>query len=329
MDKRVFFGQNIVIKNTLRIISKQLAVTLWRERWTELLAAAALTLVFLVAHLAALLSFLAGSAVGELQQKVDMTVFIARDASPLAVQAFEEQLAVQVEQGKIVRFSKLDKADALQEFKRLFPDKIGFLQRFGAENPLATMFTVVPPASEQALAQLETWLTADQWHDTIDQRQFARSQKLRDFVRKFLHGLQWSSGAIYVIWLLFVLIAFALVFHVISLMLRHRQGEISVMRLVGARLMMIRWPLLLEGLVLFAIAFVASLLVLWLTMAQLQSAVSELLLSAQLNGDAPRSVFDFARGFMQITAVNGLLFLAGTLAATVLAVERGLRREVV
>lgn len=309
-------------------VFRNVGTSLWRNRLTVFFSSIALALVFLLVHLSMLIGLFVDDFLQNLEKKVDIPVMIQNEASDFHVESFRLELEKKKESGEFLDFWELSKDDALKVFEEKFPDKTQFLERYNLENPLSTVFGIVPNLKKTSYEEIQVWLLSDEFREIIDQKHIQNMSNLRDRFDLFIDASQVTHYATYFFRLFFYLIAFVLVFHVVSLMIHSRSREISIMRLVGARLSFIRSPFILEGGVLFLFGFLISAFLFWGVLSVFQSGISSLLID--VSGDSTLLPFFTDENITSFVLLkNGLFLLLFSLIAGFFAVEKVLRKKVI
>lgn len=167
------------------------------------------------------------------------------------------------------------KEDALEEVKRMFKDKKNLIATYEKDNPFKASFSVTLTDLEQAdniQAQIEN-------SSEIVSNVVAHSDTMETLV-KIADGIKIMSIVILVI---LILISIFIITNTIKLTVHARRKEISIMKYVGATNGFIRWPFMVEGMIIGVISVLVSLAILCPCYTSVATAIEEGMISARLN----------------------------------------------
>jgi cell division transport system permease protein len=196
-------------------------------------------------------------AANEVREKVLVDVYLKSDAKPADVQRVEQRLKNDTPYVGTVDFVSKEKAYA-QEKKRN-PEAYELL----GSNPLPDTFRVTPdsPGNVEKLRDALAPVAANGQRAAIDPT-IDEVKNRRDDTQKILTAtrvVKLSMGALAI---LLVLASILLIANTIRLSLFSRRREVEVMKLVGATDWFIRWPFIIEGIVMGALGGVLAILLL-------------------------------------------------------------------
>jgi cell division transport system permease protein len=196
-------------------------------------------------------------AANEVQEKVLVDVYLKTDANKADVERLGARLREDTPYVGSVQFVSKDQAYA-QEKKRN-PEAYELL----GSNPLPDTFRVTPssPGEVEKLRDALAPVAANGQRAAIDPS-IDEVKNRRDDTAKILTAtrvVKLSMGALAV---LLVLASILLIANTIRLSLFSRRREVEVMKLVGATDWFIRWPFIIEGIVMGALGGVLAILLL-------------------------------------------------------------------
>jgi cell division transport system permease protein len=196
-------------------------------------------------------------AANEVREKVLVDVYLKSDAKPADVQRVEQRLKNDTPYVGTVDFVSKDKAYA--EEKKRNPEAYELL----GSNPLPDTFRVTPdsPGNVEKLRDALAPVAANGQRAAIDPT-IDEVKNRRDDTQKILTAtrvVKLSMGGLAV---LLVLASILLIANTIRLSLFSRRREVEVMKLVGATDWFIRWPFMIEGIVMGALGGVLAILLL-------------------------------------------------------------------
>ena len=196
--------------------------------------------------------------VKEVESVQGMQVFINKDTT-------EEQI---IELGDKIRNLEIDgvkvvnqavrktKEDALTTMKERFKEKQDLLATFEGENNIFTESYVVTLTNLEYSNQVQDEI---QKMDNV-KRITSRDQTITTLI-KFANGIKIVTGAILI---LLIFISMFIIANTIKLTVHARRKEISIMKYVGATNNFIRWPFIVEGMIIGIFASAISIIIIGL-----------------------------------------------------------------
>ncbi|EHN12942.1 Cell division protein FtsX [Patulibacter medicamentivorans] len=190
---------------------------------------------------------LANGAADDVRSRVQVSVFMDKKATKADVARVEQRLQ-RTEHVKSVKF--VSKEQALAEQKKQNPEAYALL---GKMNPLPDTFRITPDSAgdtNSLLASLMPKGTSGKgapFDAAIGEVKASKSETNK--IVKITGAVKLSIGALA---LLLIVASILLISNTIRLSLFSRRREVEVMKLVGATDSFIRWPFVIEGLILGA-----------------------------------------------------------------------------
>jgi cell division transport system permease protein len=184
----------------------------------------------------------------EVRNRVLVDVYVANDANDSEVAQLEEELAA-TPSVKTVQF--ISKEEALEKERERNPEAFELLGR----NPLPDSFRLYPDDPDQVHAIV----------DHLEAQNLAAIDEVRDRedeTDKILKATGFVKALTAMLAALLVLASIALVANTIRLSIFARRREVEVMKLVGATNWFIRWPFVIEGLIVGAMGGILAVLLL-------------------------------------------------------------------
>lgn len=213
-----------------------------------------------------------GNIVGSVSNKIDIAAYVEKDLSLEAAGALQLRLSKIPGVDKV---SFISRTEAWKNFKEEFGDKLE-LDSVIAENPLPHTFNVrvkVPeflPRVAKEIAGVEG----------VDEVRY--SGQLIDQVRSLVDAVRIGGAA------LVVLISFAtllIVVNTIRLTVLARETDIYIMKLVGATNNFVKWPFIIEGVLLGLLGGICSFLILKFAYDAIYTRISVALPFVPMVGD--------------------------------------------
>jgi cell division transport system permease protein len=196
-------------------------------------------------------------AANDVRSRVLVNVYLKTDAKPDDIARVKGLLDTKVAHVGTVQY--VSKAKALQEQKERYPEAYDLL----GSNPLPDTFRVTPDKPDNALKLKDALApaapgggttTIDPAIDTV--------KNSKDDTQKILVATRVVKLTTGLLAVLLVVASVLLVSNTIRLSLFSRRREVEVMKLVGATDWFIRWPFVIEGIVLGALGGLLAILLL-------------------------------------------------------------------
>lgn len=220
--------------------------SLWRNAWMALASMSTVTISLFVLAFFVVLSVNVNHVTAILQNQVEVRVFVKPHV------ARSEELALLHRAAKWPEVRKIDfftKEEAAHNLKREFPDQKALFAVIAKSNPLFDGYDVYAQ-SPQDIPQLARRFS----HNALVHNVVYQGTIIRRLTRlgKILKWAGWIVEG------LLGLATLLIIVNTIRLAVFARRREIQVMRLVGATNWFIRWPFIMEGLVIGLIGAIAA-----------------------------------------------------------------------
>lgn len=224
-----------------------------------------------------------------LESQVQISVYMSDNLSDLEMREIGTRIS---KMPNITQVTFIGKEEAMKRFKQRLGDQQGLLSALGETNPLPNSFEVkldkperVKPTA-QAISQMKGVENAKFGQEVVEQL-FTLTRMLRIF------------GVVLILFL--AMAALFIISNTIRLTVFARRREIGIMKYVGATDWFIRWPFLIEGMLLGFLGALIAVLLLGQTYSALTQQVYESLAFLPL---IPQYPF--------ITNISLILLLTGT-----------------
>jgi cell division transport system permease protein len=250
-------------------------------------------------------------AANEVRGRVLLDVYMQRDASSSDLERVRRRIADDTPHVKKVEF--VSKAQAYKEESKRNPEAYRLL----GSNPLPDTFRVTPDDPDNIHAILDSLAPVNpQGHRQVADQSIDIVRNRKDETNKILTVTKLVKWAMVVLTTLLVLASILLVSNTIRLSLFSRRREVEVMKLVGATDWFIRWPFMIEGVVLGALGGVMAVLLL---------AVGKIALIDPLSKDFALIAAPETIGFFALAGLLLLASVAVSAAGSGLSLRRFLR----
>lgn len=224
-----------------------------RNAWLGVATVAVLVLALISVNVLVGVNTLINRAVAILEEKVDITVFFKPDAHEAVVNQarfFLEDLP----QVRRVELVPAEQALALfRERHRNDPDILAALDELN-ENPLGATIRITARDTRNYPFIVET-LQNPQFADAIQGRSYDDHSASIEAVRALADNVRLVGMGLIIV---FTLIGILIVFNTVRVAIYTQREEIGIMRLVGASSPYIRFPFVIQGIVLALIALLVT-----------------------------------------------------------------------
>jgi cell division transport system permease protein len=236
------------LKEALRALSRNAAPS----------AAATITVVLTAVVLGIFIPIVQATTgtANEVRNRVLVDVYIANSATDAEVEELRQELAAAPDVRKVQFISK---EEALAKERKRNPEAFDLL----GSNPLPDRFSIYPDDPDQVAAianRLAPMNAAGKREPAFAAIDEVRNRE--DDTEKILQAtglVKWLAGGLA---LLLVLASVALIANTIRLSIFARRREVEVMKLVGATNWFIRWPFVIEGVIVGAMGGILAILLL-------------------------------------------------------------------
>jgi cell division transport system permease protein len=233
----------------------------------------------------------------EVRDRVLVDVYVANDSTDSEIAALEDELAATQ---NVERVEFISKEEALENERENNPEAYDLLGR----NPLPDLFRLYPDDPDQVSAIA----------DRLNSQNLAAVEDVRnreDDTDKILEATGFVKALTAMLAALLVLASIALVANTIRLSIFARRREVEVMKLVGATNWFIRWPFVIEGLIVGAMGGILAVLLLTIAKETFVDPLSDrfALIAAPDTIDFPLLIVLLLISCMAVSAVGSGLTL--------------------
>ena len=195
-------------------------------------------------------------AANDVRKRVLVDVYLVRGATQADIARVRSQL---LDTAGVRRVEFVSKQDAYQQQRRKDPEAFALL----GENPLPDTFRVTPENPDDVLkiASALAPEAAGGGHTPID-RAIDEVRTRRDDTTKILEVTRFVKLMAGTLATLLIAASIFLIANTIRLSLYARRREVEVMKLVGATDWFIRWPFVIEGIIVGALGTLLAILLL-------------------------------------------------------------------
>ncbi len=236
-----------------------------RNGWLSMAATLVLALTLFIVSVFALQTYVIKATTRTVENKLDMAIYIKDSPSEEEVAGFITQIKAMSDVKELIY---LNKEQVIEEWNKLHVDEKIKSQVSAENNPLPR--TIKLKATDPAqLDGIYEGIKASAFYPNIRSVSYGNN---RQIIQQLVARSRQTQRNGIIISSIFVLISIIFVYNTIRLIIRFRQDEIGIMKLVGATDSFIRGPFVVEG-ALYGIA--AGLLTLLALFFYLKNGLSE------------------------------------------------------
>lgn len=207
--------------------------------------------------------------VKDVQSKVEIKVFLKDDAT----QAQKEDILAKVKAVEgVTTVSYETKAQALANFKEQFKDDQEILAGYNEQNnPLPNSY-IVNLAQPDVADKVQKALELPDGKPMAGIDQIGNDQQMINTITSFANTVKWVGLILFIV---LIGVSLFLIINTIKITVYSRRREIGIMKFVGATDWFIRWPFVIEGIVIGLVGSVLAVAVIYGIYASLiKSAMS-------------------------------------------------------
>ena len=224
--------------NTIGYFVSDAFRSLKRNKTISIASIITVFITFIVLGVFSLVAQNANLAISGVEDKIEIAVYLDDDIS------LDNQKEIQVklaEQDGVKDVTFLSKEEAYNDFKESTEDNEGMLQGYTLEsNPFPASFVVKIDDS----SKIDDIASAVEDMDGVEE--VKNQQDLVSSISAFVKGIRYVGTILFVI---LVAVSIFLIMNTTKLTVYSRRREVGIMKFVGATDWFIRWPFIIEGIV--------------------------------------------------------------------------------
>jgi cell division transport system permease protein len=224
--------------NTIRYYFREAFHSIYRNNWISIASVGVVAVSLLILGSSLLMVLNANHLATGLESSVEISIFVKDKASPAEVQALEGQIRALPD---VASVEFVPKARALEEMKQNLGDKKDILAGLEDKNPLPDTLRVKAANVELVAPLARQFEVLPQ----VDQVRYGQG-----VVEKLMALSRWVRTAGLITMALLGAAAIFLIATTIRLSVFARRREIEIMKFLGATNWFVRFPFLLEGMIL-------------------------------------------------------------------------------
>lgn len=238
--------------NTITYYIKDAFVSLKRNKTISIASIITVLITFFVLGIFMLVATNINQGIDSVQNKVEIKIFLKDDIKLIDQREIEIKLR-EIDGVKDVVYSS--KEDEYRNFQETTNEGEGLLKGYTFDNnPFQAAFTVKLDAPEYA-SNVSEGIKDFEGVDSIQDQ-----QELVDKVVGIVKGVKVVGGVLFAI---LVGVSIFLIMNTTKLTVYSRRREVGIMKFVGATDWFIRWPFVIEGIIIGAVGSLASSVILY------------------------------------------------------------------
>lgn len=242
----------------IKRITKSGFVNFWRNGWVSLATVLIMVVTLFVIGSLIFDRAILMSALEEIQNKVDISIYFKTDANENDIMALKNSIS---KLGEVKEIIYISKDDAIKNFQERHKDNALIVQSLTEldENPLGAVINIKAkdPSQYEVIAKfLQAETDIENPNSIIDKINYFQNKKIIDNLVKMINSSK-KAGAIRSIILMFISVL--VIFNTIRMAIYTARDEISVMRLVGASSKNVSGPFMVEGIMYGVISSVITM----------------------------------------------------------------------
>ncbi len=249
--------------------------------------------------------------VDEVESEQGISVFVKNEATQEQIDELGEKIRA-IDGVNTVEF--VSKDEALEQMKERFGERQDLLEGYEGENNIFTASYVVTltdlTKSKAVQDQISTYT------DVV--KKINSKDEVTSTLINLANGIKIVTGVILV---LLVIISIFIIANTIKLTVHARRKEISIMKYVGATNNFIRWPFIVEGMIIGILASIISIVIVGFA----YNFVAEKLVNAEFMQLINMSLISFSDMFSSIIFVYMLLGIGIGVLGSVISMRKYLK----
>ena len=268
-----------MINSTSSLIKRAFRLSfsnIWRNKFLSIATVFVIGTIIFIFNIILAVNLIAKDSLTDLNQKIDITVYLQQNANFEAVTSLQQQL-LNLEGVNNVKYTSKD--DALLKIKTTHPDLSLAFEKYSLGNPLPASLNITT-AHPQYHQDVADYISQDQFRPL-----FTRISSISDnenstiissVSRNLLQLTNFANQIIFWLIMIFIVGGALIILNAIQMAIFHRKREITVMKLVGAPYWLIRLPYIIESLAYGILAVILSFIMLLILANHVQIQGAEL-----------------------------------------------------
>ncbi|WP_426350117.1 permease-like cell division protein FtsX [Alloiococcus sp. CFN-8] len=237
--------------------------SIWRNRTISLASVATVAATLFIFGVFLLVGLNINEAVADVEDKIEVRVYLDLEATEEQVDSIETQLNSET---GVAEIEFETKEQALENFRKELKGKEDLLDGYDEENnPMQASF-IVKLAEPKYAQDIEKKYNNVEGVDEV-----GNDQEIIDKIAGLAKTVRWVGIAIFII---LIAVSLFLIGNTIKITVFSRRREVGIMKFVGATDWFIRWPFVIEGIVIGIIGALVSTVILYFAYRYLYTSIT-------------------------------------------------------
>lgn len=230
---------------------------MWRNKFLSSATVVIIALILFTFNIILSIHLIARTGLDQVQQKVDIILYVKDDAEPLQIEKFIEEVKA-IESVKEVVYTS--KEDALRNLLNKYPIAIDPFSKYSIENPLPANLNILTYSATNH-EEILTIADSNSFRNLF--LSLEESSENQQIVARLIKLTESSKKILISTLVIFVIASILIVSNAITLSIYYKRNELDVMKLVGAPPLAIRGPFIIEGISYGFSGFIISMILLY------------------------------------------------------------------
>ena len=245
--------------------------SLWRNRTISLASIATVTATLFIFGVFLLTALNISKGVADVESKIEVRVFLDLEATEEQMANVESQLLDEEGVSEVIFETK---EEALNNFREQLKGKEELLDGYDeTNNPMQNSFIVrlTDPSYAKAIEE--------KYNNVEGVDEVGNDQNVIDQIASIAKTIRWVGIVIFII---LIAVSLFLIGNTIKITVFSRRREVGIMKFVGATDWFIRWPFVIEGIIMGTIGALISIVILYFAYNYIFDNITKSMLTAQL-----------------------------------------------
>lgn len=214
---------------------------LWRNRYLSSATIVVMGLMLFILNIIFFVHLLAQDGIQNLNQKMDLIIYLQDDADYLKVEKLIDTLKHKEE---VLSVTYTSKDEALKGFLEKYPENGDPFTQYGIDNPIPASIQIVTNTPEEQ-ETIRNFLYSGAYDNLL--MTIESNEENQNIVHRLINLTTFTQQIIWGFIVALVLGSLLIIINAIHLTIYTRRMELQIMELVGALPMTIRLPFMIEG----------------------------------------------------------------------------------
>lgn len=246
------------IRSTFSFILKTGLLNFTRHHYLNLATILVIALILFIFNVILSINFITQSVLDTLHQKVDIIIYLKDSANITEINQLKEELT-NFPEIKNIKYTSKEKA--LETLLQTYPDTENPFHKYGLENKLPANIQIITE-NPQDHPKIFSYLQESQFNHLLSGLE--NNQESQQIAQELTQISQFTQKIIIAVMAAFIIGGLLIILNSVNLSLYTRRKELRIMRLAGATPGFLQAPFILEGALYGLLSVLASLLLLFL-----------------------------------------------------------------